>query len=76
MADDKTVIRSLLKPSIILDDIIVEDLFEGTSDKLEQQKGGKSGRQYQNSMGTDYPLITVNGYVFTKEEIVYLFYLS
>jgi hypothetical protein len=27
-------------------------------------------------MGTDYPLITVNGYVFTKEEIVYLFYLS
>jgi hypothetical protein len=70
MADDKTVIRSLLKPSIVLDDIIVEDLFEGTSPELEQQKGAKTGRQYQNNMGTEYPLITVNGYVFTKEEIV------
>jgi hypothetical protein len=70
MADEKTVIRSLLSPTIILDDIIVEDLFEGTSPDLENQAGKKTGRQYQNNFGTEYPLITVNGYVFTKEEIV------
>ena len=70
MADDKTVIRSLLSPTIVLDDIILEDLFEGTSPELQQQEGKKQGRQYQNNVGTEYPLVTVNGYVFTKEEIV------
>jgi hypothetical protein len=68
--DEKTIIRSLLSPTIILDDIILEDLYEGTSEKLTNNKGVESGRQYQNNLGTEYPLVTINGYVFTKEEIV------
>jgi len=69
MANDKAVIRSLFGPSIKLDDMVLEDLFKGTSPQLES-KGEKTGRQYQNTLGTDYPFIIVNGYVFSVAEII------
>lgn len=69
MADDKTVIRSLLAPTIKLDDMALKDLFLGTSDQIEP-KGAKSGKQYQNTLGTDYPFIIINGYAFQMAEII------
>jgi hypothetical protein len=69
--DEKTIIRSLLEPKITIDLLQVEDLYTGTSDKLDAtKKGTESGRQYQNQLGVDYPFITVNNYVFGTDEIV------
>ena len=68
--NEKSIIRSLLKPSIELDDIIVDDLFEGSSPNLDARVGGKTGRQIHKDLGTDYPLLTINNYVFKMEEIL------
>jgi hypothetical protein len=69
MSQESSVIRSIVKPEIKLDDVILEDVFTGTSDELGDQKGVQ-GRQYQKDTGTSYPLITVNGYVFKTKEIL------
>lgn len=70
MAEEKTIIRSEQKPTIVLDDMIIDDVFEGTNDQLNNLKGSETGRQIQNELGTDYPFITINGYPFKVEEIV------
>ena len=70
MAQENTIIRSLIKPSIQLDDLVLDDLFEGTNDELGAVKGTKTGRQYHKDLGTGYPFINVNNYVFKIEEIV------
>ena len=69
--DEKTIIRSLLEPRIKIDLLQIEDLYQGTSDRLDPtKKGVESGRQYQNQLGVDFPFITVNNYVFGTDEIV------
>ena len=69
--DEKTIIRSLLEPRIKIDLLQVEDMFTGTSDKLDPtKKGTESGRQYQNQLGVDFPFLTVNNYVFNTDEIL------
>jgi len=70
MAEDNIVIRSLFSPSIQLDDIALDDLFTGTSPDLENLKGSPTGRQYQNTLGTDYPFIIINNYTFAVHEII------
>jgi hypothetical protein len=70
MAEEKTIIRSLFKPTIQLDDLVVEDLFEGTNEELGEAKGTKTGRQYHKDLGPGYPFININNYVFKTEEIV------
>lgn len=71
MIDDNSVIRSLFAPQIKLDDMVMEDLFTGTSDVVDA-KGGLSGRQYQNMVGVDYPFVIINGYTFAVHEIIKL----
>lgn len=70
MAEEKTIIRSEQSPTIVLDDIIIDDVFEGTNEQLENQKDSKTGRQIQKEVGTDYPFITINGYPFAVHEII------
>jgi len=68
--DEKTIVRSLLDPTIKIDTLVVEDLFTGTSNRLgASQKGEVTGHQYQNELGVDYPLISINGYTFDSGEI-------
>jgi hypothetical protein len=68
--DEKTIIRSLLDPSIQIDRLEVEDVFTGTSDKLDSNKKDTlKGQQVQNQLGVDYPFVTVNNYVFDTNEI-------
>lgn len=70
--DEKTIIRSLLEPTIKIDLLELEDLYTGTSDKLDaNKKGVDGGRQYQNQLGVDYPFITINNYVFDTSEIIF-----
>jgi hypothetical protein len=69
--DEKCIIRSKIAPSITLDDLILDDLYTGTSEKLpENLKESHTGRQVQNEVGTEYPQILINAYTFTKEEII------
>jgi hypothetical protein len=71
MADEKTVIRSLISPTITLDDLVLDDLYEGTAgEELGPQAGKKTGRQIHKDIGVQYPFININNYVFTREEIV------
>jgi len=67
---ESTIIRSLIAPTIQLDDLVAEDLFEGTNEEMAAQQGNKSGRQYQKDLGTGHPFININNYVFKNEEIV------
>lgn len=69
--DERNIIRSKLAPTIGLDDVVMEDLFTGTSDKLGPiQKGTKTGRQIHLDIGTNYPHATINSYTFTVQEIL------
>ena len=68
--DEKTIIRSLFKPTIVLDELAIDDSLKGTSDKMPQGKKGEvTGHQEQNSMGTDYPLVVINNYAVKLEEL-------
>lgn len=68
--DEKTIIRSIVDPTISLDIIQLEDIFLGTSDKMpDGQKNKQTGRQMQNIIGTDWPFISINNYVLKVEEI-------
>lgn len=66
--DEKTIIRSLSDPNIQIDLLQIDDIFTGTSP--DSVNGESSGRQYQNHIGTQFPFITINGYVFDSGEIV------
>lgn len=71
MADEKTVIRSLITPTIPLDDLVLDDLFEGSSNKIETAaRGEKTGKQSHKELGTGYPFININNYIFKQSEIV------
>jgi len=66
---EECIIRSLLKPTIEVDDMIIEDAFQGTSENLYDQKGVESGYQIQNDIGTSYPFIMINAVVFNTGDI-------
>ena len=69
-SDEKTIIRSLLKPKIVLDELALSDVFSSTSDKIPQSKPKEvTGHQEQNSVGTDYPLVAINNYTVSLEEL-------
>lgn len=68
--DEKTIIRSLFKPTIVLDELALADVFSSTSDKIPEGKPKEiTGHQEQNSLGTDYPLVSINNYVIKLEEL-------
>lgn len=68
--DEKTIIRSLIDPRIFLDELALNDVFLGTSDNIPPERRGQAtGHQEQNSLGTDYPLVSINSYVLKLEEI-------
>jgi hypothetical protein len=69
-SDEKTIIRSLLKPKIVLDELSLADVFSSTSDKIPQNKPKEvTGHQEQNSVGTDYPMVAINNYTISLEEL-------
>lgn len=69
--NEKSIIRSKIAPQIGLDDMIMEDLFTGTSSKLpDYLKNQKNGKQIHLDVGTNYPQITINSYTFKQTEIL------
>lgn len=70
--DEKTIIRSLLDPTIKIDKIEIEDLYTGTSDQLPNKPATPTGQQYQHELGTDYPYVIINDYVFDQGEILFV----
>jgi hypothetical protein len=63
------IIRSLVKPTIQVDDMVLEDAFKGTSPTLKDQQGVSSGIQVQNELGTQYPFISINAVTFNAGDI-------
>lgn len=70
--DEKTIIRSLFEPTIKIDLMAVDDAFTGTAVGLPPtRKDIIGGEQYQNFLGSDFPFVKINDYVFDSGEIVY-----
>lgn len=68
--DEKTIIRSLIKPKIVLDELALTDTYSGTSEKMpEGKKNETTGHQEQNTIGADYPFVTINNYAIKLEEL-------
>lgn len=68
---ENSIIRSLMDPTIALDSLEMYDLDTGTSDasrelKLENQV---KDQQMHKDLGTNYPFIEINNYVFNQNEI-------
>jgi hypothetical protein len=60
---DNSIIKSILDPTIILDELVYDDMDEGT---------GEIGEKYLKTFGTLgmlYPLVQINNYVFKSSEI-------
>jgi len=67
---EHTIIRSLLNPKLEIDSLQLDDLYTGTSEKLPPgQKNEYSYNQIQNDLGSEYPFIAINGYIFQVNEI-------
>ena len=66
---EECIIRSLLKPAIEVDDMILDDVFKGTNEMMLDQKGVASGHQVQNQLGTQYPFIRINAVTFSVGDI-------
>ena len=67
--DEKTIIRSLFDPKLKLDLMQIEDIYTATSDKVPNAPT-TTGQQYQHELGTDYPFISINDYIFSCGEIL------
>jgi hypothetical protein len=66
---EECIIRSLVKPTIQVDDMVLEDAFKGTSEDLDDQKGVESGHQVQNNLGTLFPFVKINAVTFNVGDI-------
>jgi hypothetical protein len=66
-----SIIRSLLDPAIPLDTVSFGDLDTGTSTASKDTKteGQVKSIQVTKDLGTNYPYIEINNYVFSVEEI-------
>ena len=69
--DEKTIVRSVLDPTLVLDELSLEDVFTGTSDKLpENYKNLNKGKgQMQNFLGTEIPMVVINNYVIRMQDL-------
>lgn len=66
-----SIIRSLLDPTIILDSLEINDLDTGTSPAAAEtgQPNQTKEKQVSKDLGTNYPFIEINNYVFNETEI-------
>lgn len=66
-----SIIRSLLDPAIKLDDMVIYDTDTSTStaSKENGQEGLVKDQQQHKDIGTNYPFIEINNYVFNINEI-------
>lgn len=63
---EKSIIRSLLDPTILLDEISFRDAEEGTDvDNAAPSRGTK----LQKELGNTFPLIQINDYILHQEEV-------
>jgi len=71
---EKSIIRSLLDPTIPLDTLDLFDLDKGTSLQAQDmgQKDQVKDQQISKDIGTNYPYVEINNYVFGINQIVFL----
>ena len=62
--EEKSIIRSLLDPTIALDEMSYEDIEEGTNEKHP----GRGDKESKN-IGNNFPMIIINDYTVSEEEI-------
>lgn len=67
MANEKQLIRVLTEPTIVLDDIVAQDVEEGTSTQLGSPT---SNVKYSKQYGGLFPLVQINERVFSSSQIV------
>lgn len=67
MSTELQLVRSVSDPTIKLDDIIISDMWEGTSNdyynKVDTLKGYKM-------FGDSFPLIKINNHIFSSDQII------
>jgi hypothetical protein len=68
---EKSIIRSLLDPTVVLDTMEINDLDTGTSPAAKEigQEGQDKSRKISKKIGSDYPFIEINNYVFSIDTI-------
>jgi hypothetical protein len=68
---EKSIIRSLLDPTVVLDTMEINDLDTGTSPAAKEigQEGQDKSKKVSKSIGSDYPFIEINNYVFSMDTI-------
>jgi hypothetical protein len=68
---EKAIIRSLLDPTIVLDSMEVGDLDTGTSEQAKSagQEDTVRDQQISKDIGTNYPFVEINNYVFNQNQI-------
>lgn len=64
--EEKSIIRSLIDPTIPLDEISFNDTEEGTDDV---NGGAARGKKIQKEVGNVFPLIQINDYVLQQDEV-------
>lgn len=71
MQKEISIIRSLLDPTITIDELALFDLDTGTSTASESTKtvGQVKDTQVSKDLGTNYPFIQINNYIFNINEI-------
>ncbi len=64
---EKSIIRSLIDPTIELEELSVADVEEGTN-----PNSGKRGTKVQKQMGNNFPFVKINTYILNQEELIKL----
>ena len=63
---EKSIIRSLMDPTVVLDAMIIYDTDTGTStaNVANKTEGEVKSKQVSKDIGSNYPFIEINNYVF------------
>jgi hypothetical protein len=71
MQQEKSIIRSLVDPAIPLDTMSIGDLDTGTSEQSTEAglAGYDKSIQQSKDLGTNYPFVSINNYIFANTEI-------
>lgn len=71
MQQEKAIIRSLLDPTIPLDSLEMYDLDTGTAEQAAESGNADYVKSVQvnKDLGTNYPFIYINNYIFANLEI-------
>jgi hypothetical protein len=75
MALESQLIRSIVEPKIVLDEVSVKDIDEGTqngTDGSSAQTFPPSHLKYGNMAGNLFPLVQINDMIFQGDQIEYL----